>query len=59
MPQLSPMMGFMVFALVLSSYLVFFCGVSKKPAKISDTKMKMSEKSSLSIFKLWNGSSNA
>nr|YP_009136685.1 ATP synthase F0 subunit 8 [Tritonia tetraquetra]AKE07290.1 ATP synthase F0 subunit 8 [Tritonia tetraquetra] len=59
MPQLSPMMGFIMFLFVLSFYLAFFFGISKKPAKVSASKMETSSKPSLTIFKLWNGSNNA
>nr|YP_010853503.1 ATP synthase F0 subunit 8 [Tritonia iocasica]WGM82641.1 ATP synthase subunit 8 [Tritonia iocasica] len=51
MPQLSPMMGFAMFLFVLSFYFVFFCGISKTPAKVSSSKMETSMKPSLTVFK--------
>nr|YP_010834648.1 ATP synthase F0 subunit 8 [Coryphella verrucosa]WFQ82016.1 ATP synthase F0 subunit 8 [Coryphella verrucosa] len=51
MPQLSPMMGFIMFLTVLGLYLVFLSAMSKAPAKVSNSKMETLKKPSFVIFK--------
>nr|UBU97372.1 ATP synthase F0 subunit 8 [Asteronotus hepaticus] len=51
MPQLSPMLGFFMYLVVLLLYIVLFCGLSKKVPFVSSTKMGKSAKLSLSFFK--------
>nr|YP_010853516.1 ATP synthase F0 subunit 8 [Tritoniopsis elegans]WGM82655.1 ATP synthase subunit 8 [Tritoniopsis elegans] len=50
MPQLSPMMGVIIFLFVLTLYFIFFCGISKKPAKVVSSKVETSKKPSLMVF---------
>nr|YP_010837448.1 ATP synthase F0 subunit 8 [Doto coronata]WGC93413.1 ATP synthase F0 subunit 8 [Doto coronata] len=50
MPQLSPMMGFMMFLFILSSYFLFISSISKKPAKVQPSKTLKSTKNSFSAF---------
>nr|YP_010574725.1 ATP synthase F0 subunit 8 [Triopha modesta]UZI00296.1 ATP synthase F0 subunit 8 [Triopha modesta] len=51
MPQLSPMLGFVMFAVILSSYVVILCNLSKKTPFVAPTKLSKSEKLSFSFFK--------
>nr|YP_010429289.1 ATP synthase F0 subunit 8 [Polycera hedgpethi]USQ67468.1 ATP synthase F0 subunit 8 [Polycera hedgpethi] len=51
MPQLSPMLGFVMYTVVLGSYLVLLCSLSKKSPFVSNTKMSKSDKLSFSFFK--------
>nr|YP_010574738.1 ATP synthase F0 subunit 8 [Carminodoris armata]UZI00308.1 ATP synthase F0 subunit 8 [Carminodoris armata] len=51
MPQLSPMLGFFMYLMVLCLYIVLFCGLSKKAPFISSTKVGKSSKLSLPFFK--------
>nr|YP_010429302.1 ATP synthase F0 subunit 8 [Goniobranchus leopardus]USQ67481.1 ATP synthase F0 subunit 8 [Goniobranchus leopardus] len=51
MPQLSPMLGFLMFMVVLFAYLILLCGLSKKTPFITTTKLSKSSKSSFSFFK--------
>nr|YP_010373204.1 ATP synthase F0 subunit 8 [Cadlina olgae]UPI11670.1 ATP synthase F0 subunit 8 [Cadlina umiushi] len=50
MPQLSPMLGFLMFIFVLTFYLILLCGLSKKNPFILSTKMSKSNKISASFF---------
>nr|UEX93281.1 ATP synthase F0 subunit 8 [Phyllidiella sp. Nanhai]WNR50714.1 ATP synthase F0 subunit 8 [Phyllidiella pustulosa] len=50
MPQLSPMLGFVMFLTVLASYFLLMCALSKKHSFINPTKVSKSEKTSLSYF---------
>nr|UYI30958.1 ATP synthase subunit 8 [Ceratosoma sp. HG0001] len=51
MPQLSPMLGFLMFITVLLSYVVLLCGLSKKVPFINQTKLTKSSSKSLYYFK--------
>nr|YP_010574751.1 ATP synthase F0 subunit 8 [Doris odhneri]UZI00322.1 ATP synthase F0 subunit 8 [Doris odhneri] len=51
MPQLSPMLGFFMFIVVLSCYIVLLCGVSKKSPFVKSTKLAKAGKASFSFFK--------
>nr|WNR50727.1 ATP synthase F0 subunit 8 [Phyllidiella sp. a LZ-2021] len=50
MPQLSPMLGFVMFITVLTSYFLLMCALSKKHSFINPTKVNKSEKMSLPYF---------
>nr|YP_010970177.1 ATP synthase F0 subunit 8 [Phyllidiella zeylanica]WNR50753.1 ATP synthase F0 subunit 8 [Phyllidiella zeylanica]WNR50766.1 ATP synthase F0 subunit 8 [Phyllidiella zeylanica] len=50
MPQLSPMLGFIMFIAVLTSYFLLMCALSKKHSFVSPTKVNKSEKTSLPYF---------
>nr|YP_010373178.1 ATP synthase F0 subunit 8 [Cadlina japonica]UPI11644.1 ATP synthase F0 subunit 8 [Cadlina japonica] len=50
MPQLSPMLGFLMFIFILAFYLVLLCGLSKKSPFIMPTKVSKSNKISVSFF---------
>nr|NP_702982.1 ATP synthase F0 subunit 8 [Tyrannodoris europaea]AAL91059.1 ATP synthase F0 subunit 8 [Tyrannodoris europaea] len=48
MPQLSPMMGFVIFATVLFCYYVLLCSLSKKTPFVQTTKLGDGSKPSYS-----------
>nr|YP_010574764.1 ATP synthase F0 subunit 8 [Verconia nivalis]UZI00335.1 ATP synthase F0 subunit 8 [Verconia nivalis] len=50
MPQLSPMLGFLMSATVLFFYVILLCGLSKKNSHVSPTKLGKSSKSSFYFF---------
>nr|YP_010121341.1 ATP synthase F0 subunit 8 [Ceratodoris hiroi]QRC77956.1 ATP synthase F0 subunit 8 [Ceratodoris hiroi] len=50
MPQLSPMLGFVMFLVVLSLYIVLLCGMSKKTPFLKTSKMGKSNKMSFHFF---------
>nr|YP_010983249.1 ATP synthase F0 subunit 8 [Hypselodoris whitei]WOK01431.1 ATP synthase F0 subunit 8 [Hypselodoris whitei] len=50
MPQLSPMMGLLIFIAVLFSYTILLASLSKKAPLIRSTKMSKSFKKSLKVF---------
>nr|YP_010373165.1 ATP synthase F0 subunit 8 [Aldisa cooperi]UPI11631.1 ATP synthase F0 subunit 8 [Aldisa cooperi] len=51
MPQLSPMLGFVMFIFILSFYVVLMSAMNKKTPFISKTEMNKSKKISMSFFK--------
>nr|YP_010970164.1 ATP synthase F0 subunit 8 [Phyllidiella hageni]WNR50675.1 ATP synthase F0 subunit 8 [Phyllidiella hageni]WNR50688.1 ATP synthase F0 subunit 8 [Phyllidiella hageni]WNR50701.1 ATP synthase F0 subunit 8 [Phyllidiella hageni] len=50
MPQLSPMMGFIMFLCVLASFFLLMCTLSLKHPFVKLTKMNKSSKTSLPYF---------
>nr|YP_009378960.1 ATP synthase F0 subunit 8 [Nembrotha kubaryana]ARI43828.1 ATP synthase F0 subunit 8 [Nembrotha kubaryana] len=50
MPQLSPMLGFLIFASTLGCYFILLCSLSKKTPFVIPTKLSKSEKLSLLFF---------
>nr|YP_010388424.1 ATP synthase F0 subunit 8 [Phyllidia elegans]UPP55826.1 ATP synthase F0 subunit 8 [Phyllidia elegans] len=50
MPQLSPMFGFFMFMVILSSYFFLLSGLSKKASFISFTKVSKTKSISLPYF---------
>lgn len=50
MPQLRPIIGFVMFLFILAAYFLFISGISKKPAKVQPSKLSKSRKSSFSAF---------
>nr|YP_010970151.1 ATP synthase F0 subunit 8 [Phyllidia picta]WNR50662.1 ATP synthase F0 subunit 8 [Phyllidia picta] len=50
MPQLSPMLGFFMFMVILSSYFFLLSSLSKKTSFVSFTKMSKTKKNSLPYF---------
>nr|YP_009250786.1 ATP synthase F0 subunit 8 [Phyllidia ocellata]AMY15489.1 ATP synthase F0 subunit 8 [Phyllidia ocellata]WNR50649.1 ATP synthase F0 subunit 8 [Phyllidia ocellata] len=50
MPQLSPMLGFFMFTVILFSYFFLLSSLSKKAPFISSTKVKKTKKVSLPYF---------
>lgn len=55
MPQLRPILGVVMFVVILSLLIAFIARVSKKTPKISQRKIDTLKKPSFIIFKLWNG----
>nr|YP_009271543.1 ATP synthase F0 subunit 8 [Hypselodoris festiva]ANX10023.1 ATP synthase F0 subunit 8 [Hypselodoris festiva] len=51
MPQLSPMLSFLIFITILFFYIVLLSGLSKKFPFIHQTKMSKSFKKSFKVFK--------
>nr|YP_010373191.1 ATP synthase F0 subunit 8 [Cadlina koreana]UPI11657.1 ATP synthase F0 subunit 8 [Cadlina koreana] len=50
MPQLSPMLGFLMFIFILTFYIILLCGLSKKNPFIMSTKVAKSNKKSIFFF---------
>nr|YP_010170649.1 ATP synthase F0 subunit 8 [Doriprismatica atromarginata]QRZ60631.1 ATP synthase F0 subunit 8 [Doriprismatica atromarginata] len=51
MPQLSPMLAFFMFAIVLAAYIILFSSLSKKDPFVFSTKLSKSSKKSFTFFK--------
>nr|YP_010429315.1 ATP synthase F0 subunit 8 [Glossodoris acosti]USQ67494.1 ATP synthase F0 subunit 8 [Glossodoris acosti] len=51
MPQLSPMLGFLMFIMVLSAYFILLSSLSKKAPFVLTTKQKKSSQGSFGFFK--------
>nr|AUJ21233.1 ATP synthase F0 subunit 8 [Hypselodoris bullocki] len=50
MPQLSPMLGMLIFLIVLFAYTILLSGLSKKMHFVQKTKMSESQKKSFKVF---------
>lgn len=55
MPQLRPIIGFVMFVVVIALIFAFIISVRKKYPKVNNSKMETLGKPSFIIFKLWNG----
>ena len=50
MPQLRPIIGFLMFLFILGTYFLFISRIRKKPAIVKFSKIKKSNKSSFRAF---------